>query len=153
VLACGLIIISFIDIEHRVIPDEISIGGIVVGLIFALIKTFYLIPKTYHLTPILDSLLGVLLGGGIIYLTGVVGNITLKKESMGGGDVKLLAMIGSFLGWRKTVLTFFIAPLFGLIPGIILKIKKQDLIPYGPFLSLGAIVSILWGEKILGWLF
>ena len=78
------------------------------------------------------------------------GPIEGETESMGGGDVKLLAMIGSFIGWKLTILTFFIAPFFGAVIGIyILLFKKSHLIPYGPFLSLAAIISLFWGNLIL----
>jgi len=69
---------------------------------------------------------------------------------MGGGDVKLLAMIGAFLGWQRALMTFFIAPFLGIVIGVInLIVKKDHTIPYGPFLSLAALISILWSEKIL----
>lgn len=150
ILFFALIISTFIDIEHRIIPDEISIGGIVLGLLIALILTF--IKKSPLL--ILNSFLGVIIGGGIIYLTGLLGDFLFKKESMGGGDVKLLAMIGAFLGWKKALLTFFIAPIFGAIIGVIVLIKKKDhYIPYGPFLSLGAIIALFWGNRLISVLF
>jgi leader peptidase (prepilin peptidase)/N-methyltransferase len=73
---------------------------------------------------------------------------------MGGGDVKLLAMIGAFLGWQKAVLTFFIAPFFGAAIGIVnLAIKKDHTIPYGPFLSLAALLSIFWADNIIRFFF
>lgn len=150
ILISGLIIATFIDIGHRIIPDEISIGGMAIGLLISLVLT--LLKKAP--VPILQSFLGAVVGGGVIYLTGLLGDFLFKKESMGGGDVKLLAMIGAFLGWQKVLLTFFIAPLFGAIIGIIVLIKKKDhYIPYGPFLSLGAIIALFWGHKILSLLF
>jgi len=77
-----------------------------------------------------------------------------ETESMGGGDVKLLAMIGAFLGWQKTLLTFFLAPFFGLIIGIInLIVKKDHTIPYGPFLSIAALTAIFWADKIISLIF
>jgi len=92
----------------------------------------------------------MVVGGLIIYLLGLLGNFLFKKESMGGGDIKLLAMIGAFTGWKLVILTFFIAPVFGSIVGIILKLKKNaELIPYAPHLSLGALVSIFYGKVIL----
>jgi leader peptidase (prepilin peptidase)/N-methyltransferase len=73
-----------------------------------------------------------------------------ETESMGGGDVKLLAMIGAFLGWQKALLTFFVAPFFGVVIGVInLLARKEHTIPYGPFLSLAAILSIFWSDKII----
>lgn len=165
VLVCSLIAATFIDIKHRIIPDEISLGGIILGFLFNAIKGFHLRPVSYNIRPALDSLLGIIIGGGIIYLTGVLFDFVyfgmLKRppiqgetESMGGGDVKLLAMIGAFLGWQKAVLAFLLAPFFGLIFGIInLLVKKDHTIPYGPFLSLAAILSLFWADRIIGLIF
>jgi leader peptidase (prepilin peptidase)/N-methyltransferase len=162
---CSLIIASFVDIKHRIIPDEVSIGGMIIGFLLSAIKGFNLGPFSYNIKPMLDSFLGIIIGGGIIYLTGFLFDLVyfklLKKppiqgetESMGGGDVKLLAMIGAFLGWRAALLTFFIAPLFGAVIGIInLIVKKEHLIPYGPFLSLAALVSLFWADKIIRLIF
>ena len=85
---------------------------------------------------------------------GFFGELVFKKEAMGGGDVKLMAMIGAFLGWKMALLTFFIAPLFGSIVGLILRAKDgRDTIPYGPYLSLAAVVALFYGDKILRLLF
>lgn len=152
-LACGLIIATFVDLGHQMIPDEITLGGLGVGLALSLIYP-PLHGLTSHKLSIFSSFLGALVGGGSLYIIGFLGNLAFKKESMGGGDVKLLAMIGAFVGWKLVLLTFFISPLFGSIVGIVLKIKKRiGLIPYGPFLSLGAIISIIWGKQIIRWLF
>jgi len=165
VFICGLIIATFVDIQHRIIPDEISVGGIIFGFILTAIKGVNLRPVSYDTRPMFDSLLGIIVGGGIIYLTGKLFDLVYFKmlkrppiqgetESMGGGDVKLLAMIGAFLGWQKAIFIFFMAPLFGAIIGIInLVIKKDHTIPYGPFLSLAAIFSIFWMDKIIRLIF
>ena len=165
VFICGLIIATFVDIQHRIIPDEISVGGIILGFILTAIKGVNLRPVGYDTRPMFDSLLGIIVGGGIIYLTGKLFDLVYFKmlkrppiqgetESMGGGDVKLLAMIGAFLGWQKAIFIFFMAPLFGAIIGIInLVIKKDHTIPYGPFLSLAAIFSIFWMDKIIRLIF
>lgn len=165
VFICGLIIATFVDIQHRIIPDEISVGGIILGFILTAIKGFNLRPITYDLRPMLNSFLGIVIGGGLIYLTGKLFDLVYFKllkrppiqgetESMGGGDVKLLAMIGAFLGWQKVIFVFFMAPFFGAIVGIInLAIKKDHTIPYGPFLSLAAIFSIFWMDKIIRLIF
>lgn len=148
----ALIIISFIDLEHRIIPDEISLSGIVLGLI---ISGFYpaLQDKTSWIGGLKSSFMGILVGGLSIYLLGLLGSAIFKKEAMGGGDVKLLAFIGAFLGFKFTLLTFFLAPIFGSVVGVPLKfIKKQDTIPYGPFLSLAAFISIFWGDRILNFI-
>ncbi len=161
---CGLIIATFVDIQHRIIPDEISVGGLIVGFILASIKGLQVGPFRFDFAPMLDSFLGIILGGGIIYLTGIAFDLVyfklLKKppiqgetESMGGGDVKLLAMIGAFLGWKAALLTFFVAPFFGAIFGVYsLLAKKDHTIPYGPFLSAAAVMMIWYAEPILKFL-
>lgn len=150
---CGLIVAAFVDIAHRIIPDEISLGGIIIGFILSII--FPQIQNTNnHLGAGFQSLLGILIGGAIIYLTGILGDWLFKKESMGGGDVKLLAMIGAFLGWKIALVTFFLAPFFGAIVGIIIKIRtKESLIPYGPFLSLAALIAIFYHQQMINWIF
>jgi leader peptidase (prepilin peptidase)/N-methyltransferase len=165
VLVCALIVASFVDIKHRIIPDEISLGGIIFGFILNAVRGISLNPFIYKPKYLFDSLLGILIGGGMIYLTGFLFDLVyfkmLKKppiqgetESMGFGDVKLLAMVGAFLGWQKAVATFFLAPFFGLIVGIInLAVKKDHTIPYGPFLALAAVISLFWADKIIGLLF
>ena len=157
---CALIIATFVDIAHRIIPDQISVGGIVIGFILSGFRGLNLAPFSFNRWPVLDSLLGIIIGGGIIYLTGKSFDLVyfklLKKppidgetESMGGGDVKLLAMIGAFLGWKIVILTFFLAPFFGAVVGIIsLIMRKGHTIPYGPFLSLAAFISLLWADII-----
>ena len=89
-----------------------------------------------------------------MFLMGIVGEVIFRKESLGGGDVKLMAMIGAFLGWKLVLLTFFLAPLLGSIVGLVMKIRfKKEVIPYGPYLSCGAVISMIYGERILNYLF
>ena len=152
IFICALIVATFVDFNFRIIPDEISLGGIVVGLILSLV-----FPKLHqvdtHLLGLYRSFLGVIIGGGVIWLTGIIGDFIFKKETMGGGDVKLLAMIGAFLGWQMAVLAFFVAPVFGSIVGIIIKLKtKNSLIAYGPYLSLASVVVLFFGNDILNWI-
>jgi leader peptidase (prepilin peptidase) / N-methyltransferase len=160
IMTAGFIVATFVDFEHRIIPDEVSVGGIAVGLILSL-----LIPELHgihipdenifvaHLQSLGQSLLGVLIGGGLIYAMGLLGDFLFKKESMGGGDIKLMGMIGAFLGWKLAILTFFIAPFFGGAFGIVEKIRTKDnAIAYGPFLVLGALISLFWGDPIIGWI-
>jgi len=165
VLVCLLITASFIDIAHRIIPDEVSLGGIVLGILLSVVRSVHINPFFWQGRFLLDSFLGVIVGGAIIYFSGFIFDLIyfklLKKppiqgetESMGGGDVKLLAMIGAFLGWKLALITFFIAPFFGLSVGVInLILKKDHTIPYGPFLSLAAILALFFGESILRYLF
>jgi leader peptidase (prepilin peptidase)/N-methyltransferase len=106
-----------------------------------------------HLLALSASLSGLIVGGGAVYAMGLVGDIIFKKESMGGGDVKLMAMAGAFLGWKLALLAFFIAPFFGAVYGIIEKIRTKDsAIAYGPFLIMGVLVSQFWGERIITWI-
>ncbi|MFA5096313.1 MAG: prepilin peptidase [Candidatus Omnitrophota bacterium] len=164
VLASALIIATFVDIRHRIIPDEVSIGGAIIGFILSSVRGFNLAPLSFSFRPMFSSLAGIIIGAGVIYLTGKLFDLIYFKllknppingesESMGGGDVKLLAMIGAFLGWPRALLAFFIAPFFGALVGIIILITKKDhTIPYGPFLALGALISIFWSDKILRFL-
>lgn len=158
VMTCGFIVATFVDFEHRIIPDEVSVGGMFVGFIFSLaIPQLHGVQSTGtfmpHLVSFGYSFLGALVGGGLILMMGILGDFIFKKESMGGGDVKLLAMIGSFLGWKLAILTFFVAPFFGAFFGIIEKIRTKDTtIAYGPFLVLGALISLFYGQELINWI-
>jgi len=145
----ALITASFIDLEFQIIPDEISLGGLAVGLaLSALIPALH--GTASPLASLMRSAIGMLIGGGVLYGTGLIGDVIFRKESMGGGDIKLLAMAGAVLGWKLVLLTFFLAPVLALIPGLlVLLLKRSHLIPYGPFLSLGLSVSLFAGDDIL----
>ena len=148
-LGLALIVATFVDVSHRIIPDEITLPGIVIGLIASA-----LVPSLHQAaSPWLGlwrGVLGVLVGGGSLYLTGLLGDWLFKKESMGGGDVKLLAMAGALLGWQPVLLTFFLAPMLAIVPGLVQMTRKGDhTIPYGPFLSLGLLIVMLWGPWLL----
>ena len=142
----ALIIITVIDLYHQIIPDVISIPGIGVGLLGALI-----IP---HIT-FFNSLLGILLGGGSLFVIATFYQWLFKREGMGGGDVKLLAMIGAFLGWDAVILTILLSSLIGSITGIIIMVLKgkdfKYAIPFGPFLSLGAVIALFYKNEIISW--
>jgi len=142
----ALIVITVIDLYHQIIPDVISLPGIGVGLLASLILpqfTFF------------DSLKGLLLGGGSLFVVATLYQWLFKREGMGGGDVKLLAMIGAFLGWKAVILTILSGSLIGSIIGVgIMILKRKDFkyaIPFGPFLSLGAVISLFYGEDIIRW--
>jgi len=148
ILSSALIIISFIDLDEQIIPDEISLPGIVLGFLIS-----FFVPYISYF----NSLFGILTGGGIIFLIALAGLVIFKKEAMGGGDVKLAAMIGAFIGWRYIILSLFIGFFIGAVTGIVLilsKVKnKDDIIPFGPFIVLGSILTILWGKDLLSWYF
>jgi len=145
-LVAALIVITVIDLYHQIIPDVISLPGIGVGLIASLI-----LPQN----AFLNSLIGVLLGGGSLFIVGTLYQWLFKREGMGGGDVKLLAMIGAFLGWKAVILTILLSSLIGSITGIIIMVLKgkdfKYAIPFGPFLSLGAVISLFYGESLINW--
>jgi len=142
----ALMIITVIDLYHQIIPDVISIPGIGVGLLGALI-----IP---HIT-FFKSLLGILLGGGSLFVVATSYQWLFKREGMGGGDVKLLAMIGAFLGWDAVILTILLSSLIGSITGMIIMVLKgkgfKYAIPFGPFLSLGAVIALFYKNEIISW--
>lgn len=147
-----LIAITFIDLEFQIIPNALSYTGLILGLIFALAVA--LAHKDYRFLT--NRIIGGVLGGGIIILIALVGSAIFKKEAMGAGDVKLMGMIGLFLGWWPHILITVIgASVFGSVVGIILMIsrgKKMDSrIPFGPFLALAAVVSMMYGEQIWNW--
>lgn len=160
---------SAADLEERIIPDEMSLSGILFGLMFAFafpvlhIEQFPgsdFFPKIFgwdesnRWAGLFMSFFGGFIGGGIIYATGVFGELVFRKESMGGGDVKLMAMVGAFLGWQKIILVFFLAPLLALPIGLYVKfVKKEDYIPYGPFLSLSAVIVLFFGDLIFRFFF
>jgi leader peptidase (prepilin peptidase)/N-methyltransferase len=142
----ALIVITVIDLYHQIIPDVISFPGIGVGVLASLVLP--------HMKA-LNSISGVLLGGGSLFLVATLYQWFFKREGMGGGDVKLLAMIGAFLGWKAVILTILLSSLIGSISGIaIMVMKGKDFkyaIPFGPFLSLGAVISLLYGDALIQW--
>jgi len=142
----SLIVITVIDLFHQIIPDVISLPGIGVGFI----ASFILPQLTWF-----NSLLGILLGGGSLFVVATMYQWLFKREGMGGGDVKLLAMIGAFLGWKSVILTILLGSLVGSIIGVMVMVMRgkdfKYAIPFGPFLSLGAAFSLFYGEKIIQW--
>jgi leader peptidase (prepilin peptidase) / N-methyltransferase len=157
ILSCALIIASFIDLQYQIIPDEITYTGMGAGVLLSIA-----LPLTHstsnRLYALGDSLAGLFLGGLLIYAMAFIGEIAFRKKlkeigedsAVGGGDIKYLAMIGSFLGWKGVVIVFFMSPFFGSIIGIIEKLRrKADIIPYGPYLSISAFITALWGNEII----
>ncbi len=142
----ALLVITFIDLDHRIIPDVISLPGIAGG--FGL--SFFLPEPTWT-----ESLIGLLAGGGSLYLVAVGYEALTKREGMGGGDVKLLAMIGAWLGWKAILFTLFLASLSGtLIGGGAMLLQKQGrhyAIPFGPFLAFGALAYVFFGPQLIDW--
>lgn len=150
----GLIVATFIDFEHYIIPNEITWGGIVVGLVLSGIHP-RLMDTSSSLIALWRSFLGILVGGVTLLAIAFVGEKIFKKEAMGMGDVKLIAAIGAFLGWQATLFTIFVSSLFGGVVGLILVLgsKKgwQSRIPYGPYIALGALLWMLYGREVMNW--
>ncbi len=143
-----LLSITFIDIDHRIIPDVISIPGIVVFFLAA----FAIPTLTWK-----ESLLGVLVGGGSLFLVAWVYHLLTKKEGMGGGDIKLLAMIGALIGWKGVLFSIFVSSATGTIVGLAAMLAtRQNMklaVPFGPFLAVGAITYIFFGPELIHWYF
>jgi len=139
----ALLVIIWIDVHHQIIPDVISLPGIVLGLLFSVVS-----PDLYWK----DSLVGVLVGGGILYAIALLYFLWRKVDGMGGGDIKLLAMIGAFLGWQSLPFVIFASSLSGTVVGLLAMIKQkkggQTRIPFGPFLSIAALTYLFFQEKI-----
>ena len=146
ILSSALIIIAFIDLNEQIVPWVISLPGIVLGFILS-----FFVPYI----SFVNSALGVVVGGGIILSIRLAGSVIFKKEAMGMGDIELAAMIGAFLGWRYITISLFLGFFLGALAGIILimlKIKsREDTVPFGPFIVLGSLITLLWGEKIISW--
>ncbi|MCK4727352.1 MAG: prepilin peptidase [Desulfobacterales bacterium] len=145
-LVAALLVITFIDIDHQIIPDVITYPGIGVGFL----TSFVLGHITYK-----ESLFGIILGGGILLLIAWGYYLLTKREGMGGGDIKLLAMIGAFLGWKGVIFTVFVGSVIGTAVGTALALRTQRgrrlPIPFGPFLSLGALLFLFFGPQIIAW--
>ncbi|HET9263249.1 MAG TPA: prepilin peptidase [Vicinamibacterales bacterium] len=144
-LACALIVLFAIDLEHHLLPNAITLPGIAVGLAFSLL-----------LPPGLQSaLLGVIVGGGVLWLIGEAYFRLAGQEGMGGGDVKMLAMIGAFLGWKLVLVTLVFSSVAGSVIGLLVLATRRGgmkyALPYGTFLALGAIIASLFGERIVAW--
>jgi leader peptidase (prepilin peptidase)/N-methyltransferase len=141
-----LVTVSFIDLHHKIIPDVLSLSGIVVGWAVSFM------PGTISW---LDSLIGIIAGGGSLFLVAFIYERITGREGMGGGDIKLLAMIGAWLGWRQLYLVVLISSLVGAIVGIAFLLMAgkgfRVRIPFGPFLSLGAMVCLFFGPELMNW--
>jgi len=170
VFMSSLLVITFIDLDHQIIPDIITLPGILIFLLASFIDRqniwyFKILPdklnKFFAFLPLpemtYNSILGILAGGGSLYLVIWTYYLIRKEEGMGGGDIKLLAMIGALLGWEGVVFTIFAASLLGTLVGIIVMLLKgrnlKFAIPFGPFLSIGAMSYVFFGEKVLSWYF
>lgn len=141
-----LVAITFIDLDHQIIPDVLSLPGIGIGLAGSVLLPWI------HWS---DSFLGILLGGGLLYLVAVGYELLAKREGMGGGDIKLLAMLGAFLGWQAIFPVVLISSLLGTLVGVPwMLLKNKDArfaIPFGPFLAAAGLIYLFWGGALVRW--
>lgn len=142
----GLITASFIDIDHFILPDVFTLTGIVLGLAGALLN-----PER----SFVDSFLGVFLGGGFLWAIAYFYFVIRKQEGMGGGDIKLLAWIGAVLGWKAIPFVIIASSLIGTLGGGVIMLREKQgmktVIPFGPYLALGAVLFLFGGEGIAHW--
>jgi leader peptidase (prepilin peptidase)/N-methyltransferase len=148
IFIAALLVITFSDIDHQIIPDVITLPGIPI---------FFVAGFALSQITVVQSLLGILVGGGSLFLVAWLYHLVTKKEGMGGGDIKLLAMMGAVIGWQGVLFTIFVASAVGTISGLLLMLKAGKsmklAIPFGPFLALGGTAYILFGPQLIAWYF
>jgi leader peptidase (prepilin peptidase) / N-methyltransferase len=153
VFIAALVVISFIDLHVRIVPDVISLPGIVVGLLFSLFAAF-VFPDPLAVVPTpWSSFFGILVGGGFLLATAWIYETVTGVDGMGGGDIKLLAMIGAFLGWQAIPLTIFFASLAGSVTGAGIMVAtgagRRLALPFAPFLCCGALIHLFFGQSVM----
>jgi leader peptidase (prepilin peptidase)/N-methyltransferase len=145
VLGCALIVLFAIDLEHHLLPDVITLPGIAVGLAFSLVTEL----------GWLASILGILVGGGVLWAIAEGYYRVRHEEGLGMGDVKMLAMIGAFVGWKLTLMTLMMASFAGSLVGILLIVSRRGgmkyALPFGTFLAMGAALAATVGPDVLTW--
>jgi leader peptidase (prepilin peptidase)/N-methyltransferase len=143
--ACAMIVLFFIDLHHRILPNTITLPGIVLGCVFSLFM-----PPGWR-----SSLIGLAAGGGVLFAIAEIYYRLRGHEGLGMGDVKMLAMIGAFLGWPLMIITLVLASISGSIVGIVLIASRRGgmkyALPFGTFLACGALVAAVAGDSILAW--
>lgn len=145
-LLAALLAITVIDLDHQIIPDVISLPGIVAG---------FLANLATGRVPWVESLIGALVGAGLFIVIAVVGSWWAGQEAMGGGDIKLAAMLGAFLGWKVLAISVFLSTVVGgILSAVFMTVGirgRRDPIPFGPFLAVGGAASLFWGERMVRW--
>ncbi len=135
--------IAMTDAREYIIPDEFSVGGTVLGIMFALMG---------GMLPWPQALLGAGVGYALLWLIAVIGSKAFGEEAMGGGDIKMMAMIGAFLGWQGVLLTLFLGAFLGTLIFLPIKLLGKDkLVPFGIFLAIGAAATWLAGPALIDW--
>ncbi len=145
ILGCSMVVLFVIDIEHRILPNVITIPGIIIGFLFSLVTE----------PGWMASLIGIIAGGGGLLLVAEIYLRVRKDEGLGMGDVKMLAMIGAFLGWKLMLLTLVIGSFLGSVVGVGLIVSGRGsmkyALPFGTFLALAAVGAAAWGDGIVRW--
>jgi leader peptidase (prepilin peptidase) / N-methyltransferase len=144
-VATSLIVIFFIDLDYYIIPDVITYPGLAIGLAVSFL------PGGIGIVP---ALVGALVGGGSLYAVALLGQFLFKKESMGGGDVKMTAMLGAFLGWQNVVLIFLLSAVIALVVSLVImavsaKFRQSRMIPFGPFIAVAAAIAMTHGHDLI----
>lgn len=156
----AMIVITFIDLDFQIIPDVISLPGIAVGIAGAslFIPDPFGSAGSHQGAPLVgfwNSLIGTASGFGLFFLIAALGKAMAKTDAMGGGDLKMMAMIGAFMGWKSVILTTFVGSLAGSVIGVGLMVlrgrERKMKMPFGPFLAAGALVSLFFGGRIVRW--
>ncbi len=146
-----LLLVAAIDLKHQIIPNKVILPAMTVQLVLILS------PLIYHneLKGAIPHLAGFLIGGGILLIAALVSPLIFGKEGMGGGDIKLIAMLGSFLGWINVIITIILSSFIGSVVGILMMIflgkGRKYPIPFGPFLAIGGIISLFFHDEIVAW--
>jgi leader peptidase (prepilin peptidase)/N-methyltransferase len=144
-LVCILIALFGIDLEHQILPNTITLPGIVAGLLLSVIAP----------PGLRDAVIGVVLGGGILYAIAWAYYLWRREEGLGMGDVKMLAMIGAFLGWKAVLVTLVLSSFSGAVIGLALIVAQSGgmkrALPFGTFLAIGAVVAMFAGEPLVNW--
>jgi leader peptidase (prepilin peptidase) / N-methyltransferase len=144
-LVCILIALFGIDLEHQILPNSITLPAIAIGVLLSLIA-----PPGWK-----DALIGVVLGGGILYAIAWGYYLWRREEGMGMGDVKMLAMIGAFLGWKAVLVTLVLSSFAGAFIGLgLMAVQRGTMkyaLPFGTFLAIGAVVAMFVGEPLIAW--
>jgi leader peptidase (prepilin peptidase)/N-methyltransferase len=142
---CAMIVLFVIDLQHRILPNIITVTGVPIGLALSLF-----LPPGWR-----ESLIGLLLGGGVLFVIGEAYYRVRGIDGLGMGDVKMLAMIGAFLGWRLTLVTLIFASFTGALVGVAMLASGRGgmkaALPFGTFLAVGAVVAVVAGDQLFNW--
>jgi len=157
VLFCIVVALVFIDLRERILPDVLTLGGLVAGFVAAPLQSTEFFAGPGGWSSWAQSLLGAFLGGGILWVVAYSYLKWRKIEGLGFGDIKMMAMVGAFLGWRFAWLTIFLGSVLGAVLGglFVFGFRKGGRyeLPFGTFLGVAVFISVLWGRRLLDWYF